>query len=122
MHNVVAQFRILNLHIRSDANTLRQQGDEEEFRKIIINRIKHHRRVIELSQNFNDVYMIIVFIKSTISFIQISFLAYQFAKGREMSAQIFHLFFLISVSLQLILYCYGGQRINDEVRIYKVIN
>lgn len=115
MHNVSAHFRILNLHFKFDANTVRQHGDEGEFRKQIILRIKHHYRVIELAQHFNDVYMIIVFIKFTISFIQIAFLAYQFAKGRETSAQLFHLFFLISVSLQLILYCYGGQRIKDEV-------
>ncbi|XP_037819571.1 uncharacterized protein LOC119608988 [Lucilia sericata] len=114
MHNVVAQFRILKLHFKSDANTVRHRGDEEEFRQLIVDRIKHHRRVIELEENFNDVYKIIVFIKFTISFIQIAFLAYQFARGRELSAQLFHLFFLISVSMQLILYCNGGQRIKDE--------
>ncbi|XP_037819572.1 odorant receptor 45a-like [Lucilia sericata] len=114
MHNVVAQFRILKLHFKTDANTVRHWGDEEEFRQLMVDRIKHHRRVIELAENFNDVYKIIVFIKFTISFIQIAFLAYQFARGRELSAQLFHLFFLISVALQLILYCNGGQRIKDE--------
>lgn len=119
MHNVAAQFRILNLHFRSDAEKICRNGDEVEFQKLLIRRIKHHRSVIELSNNFNEVYMIIVFIKSTLSFIQISFLAYQFVRGREMSAQVFHFLFLISVSLQLILYCYGGQRINNEVGIVK---
>ncbi|KAM7343485.1 odorant receptor 45a-like isoform 2-T2 [Cochliomyia hominivorax] len=114
MHNVAAQFRILNLNFKFDANRVCHDSDEDKVRKQIIFRIKHHRRIIELSQNFNDVYMIIVFIKSTISFIQIAILAYQFARGRELSAQLYHFFFLISVSLQLILYCYGGQRINDE--------
>ncbi|XP_046809415.1 odorant receptor 45a-like [Lucilia cuprina] len=120
MHNVVAQFRILKLHFKTDAHTVRHQGDEEEFRELIVGRIKHHRRVIILAENFNDVYQIIVFIKFTISFIQIAFLAYQFARGRELSAQLFHLFFLISVSLQLILYCNGGQRIKDESTLVAV--
>ncbi|XP_037819570.1 odorant receptor 45a-like [Lucilia sericata] len=114
MHNVVAQFRILKLHFKIDANTVRHRGDEEEFRQLIVHRIKHHCRVIDLAENFNDVFKIIVFLKFTISCIQIAFLAYQFARGRELSAQLFHLSFLISVSLQLILYCGGGQRIKDE--------
>lgn len=118
MHNVAAHFRILQLLIKQDANMKRCKEDEEKFYCSLTQRVRHHLRVIELAAAFNGVYQKILFIKFTISCIQIAVLTYQLAKGHELSAQLFHLLFIISVSLQLILYCYGGQRIMDEVNIF----
>ncbi|TMW46442.1 hypothetical protein DOY81_008478 [Sarcophaga bullata] len=114
MHNVTAHFRILQLLTKLDANMERYKDDEEKFCFSIKQRIRHHLRVIELAETFNGVYQKILFMKFTISCIQIAILTYQLAKGHELSAKLFHLLFIISVSLQLILYCYGGQRIQDE--------
>ena len=118
MHNVAAHFRILQLIIKRDANMEHCKEDEEKFCFSIKQRVRCHLSVIELAETFNGVYQNILFMKFTISCIQIAILTYQLAKGHELSAQLFHLLFIISVSLQLILYCYGGQRIKDEVNIF----
>ena len=118
MHNVAAHFRILQLIINRDANMEHCKEDEEKFCFSIKQRVRRHLSVIELAETFNGVYQNILFMKFTISCIQIAILTYQLAKGHELSAQLFHLLFIISVSLQLILYCYGGQRIKDEVNIF----
>ncbi|XP_065368749.1 odorant receptor 45a-like [Calliphora vicina] len=113
-HNVCAQFRILNLRFKTTANNGRIQDDESNFVRTIILHIKYHQRVIELANNFNDVFMVTVFFKYTLSFLQIACLIFQIARGGEVSTLLFHILFLVSVSLQLLLYCRGGQRIIDE--------
>lgn len=117
MHNIVAHFHILQLIIKLNANMERCKEDDEKFCFAIKQLVRHHLRVIELAETFNDVYQKILFMKFTISCIPIAILTYQLAKGHELLAQLFHLLFIISVSLQLILYCYGGQRIKDEVNM-----
>ncbi|KAI8122595.1 Odorant receptor 45a [Lucilia cuprina] len=112
-HNVSAQFRILNLRLKKTANSVRKSGDEREFIRAIIQNIKYHHRVIELADNFNDAFMVTVFFKYTISFLQIACLIFQIARGGELATLVFHILFLIAVSIQLMMYCHGGQKIID---------
>ncbi|KAM7343103.1 odorant receptor 45a-like [Cochliomyia hominivorax] len=113
-HNVSAQFRILNLRFKNTALSSPTKNDECNFIRSIILHIKYHQRVIELADSFNDVFMVTVFFKYFISFLQIACLIFQIARVGELSTVVFHMFFLMSVSLQLMMYCRGGQRIIDE--------
>ncbi|KAI8122500.1 Odorant receptor 45a [Lucilia cuprina] len=113
-HNVSAQFRILNLRFKKTANSLtKPNSDEREFIRSIIQHIKYHHRVIELANNFNDVFMVTVFFKYTISFLQIACLIFTIARGGELATLVFHTLFLTAVSIQLMMYCLGGQKIID---------
>lgn len=122
MRNISAQFRILNLHFTASADKVKDsmsQGNytDKEFSKSIIECVKYHRRVIDLANEFNSVYRPLVFVKFVISCIQLATLTFQFSHGGEIAVQVFNVSFLISVSTQLMLYCYGGQRIQDVVNI-----
>lgn len=113
-HNVSAQLRILNLRFEKTAKTLQITGNRKNLISSIKLHIQYHHRVIQLANDFNEVFMVTVFFKYFISFLQIGCLVFQIARG-GMSTIGFHILFLISVSLQLMMYCRGGQRIIDEV-------
>lgn len=123
IHNISSQFRILNLRLKlvaeegNDTGRIEDGDSHEWFRKTLIECVLYHRAIIDLVDSFNEVYRLTVFVKFLISCLQIAFLGFQFARGGELAGQIFHLSFLVSVSIQLMLYCYGGQRLKDEVSI-----
>nr|AID61244.1 odorant receptor [Calliphora stygia] len=111
MCNIVAQFHILKYR-------LRQAGGENNgdcSMKTISDCIAYHCRIIELASDFNDAFSVVVFIKFAISCVQICCLAFKLSRGEgELFDQVYHGLFLICLSMQLMLYCYGGQRIMDE--------
>ncbi|KAI9583156.1 odorant receptor 45a-like [Glossina fuscipes] len=108
--NIAAHFRILRLRL-----TCAGQENGGNITKTTVNAcINLHRQTVELAEEFNKIFRINVFIKFAISCLQIACLAFQLARGKEKADQIFHFSFLISVSLQFFLYCYGGQKIKDE--------
>ncbi|XP_058984393.1 odorant receptor 45a-like isoform X2 [Musca domestica] len=118
VHNISAQFRILNLRYRQLSERtmmLRAIGEhnEEKFIATIIECVKYHRRIIQMAERFNDVYKGLVFIKFLISCLQLACLSFQIPSGGEIADLLFSLSFLISVTTQLMLYCHGGQKIQD---------
>ncbi|XP_065366890.1 odorant receptor 45a-like [Calliphora vicina] len=110
MCNIVAQFRILKYRLRLAGG----ENNGNCSMKTIADCVVYHCRTIELANEFNEAFCVVVFIKFAISCMQICCLAFQLSRGGELFDKLFHGFFLISVSMQLMLYCYGGQRIQDE--------
>uniref|UniRef100_A0ABK9MIN8 Odorant receptor n=1 Tax=Glossina morsitans morsitans TaxID=37546 RepID=A0ABK9MIN8_GLOMM len=108
--NIAAHFRILRLRLKYAG-----QENGGNITKTTVNGcIDLHRQTIELAEEFNKIFRVNVFIKFTISCLQIACLAFQLVRGKEKVDQIFHFSFLTSVTLQFLLYCYGGQKIKDE--------
>ncbi|XP_061396971.1 odorant receptor 45a-like [Musca vetustissima] len=115
VHNIAAHFWILRERLKSIAESnIEGIHCYETLRKSIGESVRYHQRIIDIIEEFNEVFMMIVFVKFLISCIQIAFLAFQFVRGGELAGQVFHTFFLMSISMQMMLYCYGGQRIKDE--------
>uniref|UniRef100_A0A1I8M539 Odorant receptor n=1 Tax=Musca domestica TaxID=7370 RepID=A0A1I8M539_MUSDO len=115
VHNISAHFWILRERLKSIAATNREGSHGYgKFRKSIGDCVRYHQRIIDTIDEFNKVFMTIVFVKFLISCIQIAFLAFQFVRGGDFAGQVFHMLFLMSISIQMMLYCYGGQRIKDE--------
>ncbi|XP_075167593.1 odorant receptor 45a-like [Haematobia irritans] len=117
-HNICAHFRILDCRFKSAAAIITSMQNSDSlsdlnFRKALSNCVSYHQNLIWVMDQFNDVFRMMVFVKFAISCIQLAFLAFQFARGGDLAGQVFHLFFLLSVSSQLMLYCYGGQRLKD---------
>ncbi|XP_013107983.1 odorant receptor 45a-like [Stomoxys calcitrans] len=118
MRNISAQFQILNLRFQlaSDNHNLKE-GDNnqphEDLNKSIIECIKYHQRIIELAEKFNDVYKHLVFVKFLVSCIQLACLTFQFQQGNSIVTQMFNFSFFITATIQLMIYCHGGQRIKD---------
>ncbi|KAI8128908.1 Odorant receptor 45a [Lucilia cuprina] len=111
MFNIVSQFHILK-------HRFHQAGIENDGNcssKTISNCIAFHCRVIELADEFNNAYGAVIFVKFIVSCLQICCLAFQLSRGDgELFEKVYHFLFLSTVSVQLMMYCYGGQMIQDE--------
>ena len=121
-HNVSAQFRILKLRFKKAGLITTLQYNEVKLLKSLKSTIQYHYRVIDLVHEFDNVFKVTVFFKYIISYLEIACLVFQISLGGELATIVFHILFLISVSLQLMLYCQGGQRIIDEVNYNKSFN
>ncbi|XP_073845613.1 odorant receptor 45a-like [Musca autumnalis] len=118
VRNISAQFRILNLRYRQlSEKTVAQKAmgnhNEEAFIKSLIDCVHYHRRIIQMSDRFSEVYKGLVFIKILVICMQLAGLSFIIPLGGEIADQLFNLFFLIAVTTQLMLYCHGGQKIQD---------
>uniref|UniRef100_A0A1I8NKT8 Odorant receptor n=1 Tax=Musca domestica TaxID=7370 RepID=A0A1I8NKT8_MUSDO len=114
-HNISAHFAILRERLISVASS-ETEGKQSyaNLKQSLAECVRYHQRILDTIDDFNEVFMMIVFVKFLISCIQIAFLAFQFVRGGDFAGQIFHMLFLTSISIQMVLYCYGGQRIKDE--------
>ncbi|XP_005184443.1 odorant receptor 45a-like [Musca domestica] len=118
VHNIAAQFRILNLRYRQlsekiIAHQAAGNHNEKEFLKSVVECVNYHRRIIQMSERFSEVYQGLVFIKFLVSCMQLACLSFIIPLGGEFADQSFNLSFLIAVTTQLMLYCHGGQKIQD---------
>ncbi|XP_061396982.1 odorant receptor 45a-like [Musca vetustissima] len=118
VHNISAQFRILNLRYRQISERITMHKamgnyNEEEFIKSTIDCVKYHRRIIQMSERFSEVYKGLVFFKFLVSCMQLACLSFIIPLGGEIADQLFNLSFLMAVTTQLMLYCHGGQNIQD---------
>ncbi|XP_037827782.1 odorant receptor 45a-like [Lucilia sericata] len=115
--NISAQFHILCFRFKNTADTYSngKARDSLKFLKNIKSCIQFHNQTLELTEKLNQVYGEIIFIKFIISCSEICCLVFRLSRPSEsMAAAAYQCLFLITVAMQLILYCYNGQRIRDE--------
>ncbi|XP_073813494.1 odorant receptor 45a-like [Musca autumnalis] len=145
--NIIAQFRILmhrlelasqfvattqplnvNHHVDDDDDNP-EMGELDPHGTMvdaIIACVKFHRRTLRLTQELNSLYGAIIFVKFIVSGTQICCLAFHLVRGNNSLFNVAYLLmFLSAAALQLILYCYNGQRLKDEsllvtTKIYSV--
>lgn len=126
--NIVAQFGILMQRFqqaaaateRAPPTALNAESNNIALNQAqelaIVNCIKFHNRTLKLANELSLVYGGIIFVKFLVSGIQICCLAFCLCRGTQSKATLaYQCLFLSAVALQLILYCYNGQRITDEV-------
>ncbi|XP_036345921.1 odorant receptor 45a-like [Rhagoletis pomonella] len=124
IHNIVANFKIL----QSKLESAEKLPDFVERRASIYYCIAYHQRVIAMAEQLDFIYRPIVFVQFSLNALQLCFLAYQIGSGVVSKVDLPFLFlFMISVGIQLMIYCYGGQRLQNESEnvyksIYKTIN
>nr|AID61243.1 odorant receptor [Calliphora stygia] len=114
--NISAQFHILCFRFKDTAKAFDDgTNDSLKFMKSIKSCISYHNQTLKLADKLNEVYGEIIFIKFIISCSQICCLVFRLSRPIEsLTAAAYQGFFLASVAIQLILYCYNGQRIRDE--------
>lgn len=113
IHNLVGNFKILQSKLVSAEST----ADLSERRTHIYYCIAYHQRIIALTEQLNLIYQPIVFVQFSLNALQICFLAYQIGSGVVATVDLPFLFlFMISVGIQLMIYSYGGQHLQNEVR------
>lgn len=111
----MTQYRILKLKIKKVASELNGSIMEFGLRRCI----QRHQEILNIADEFNSVFCAIIFAEFFVNGLQLCFLAYQLGGGNGTKLENFPFLitFFSAVSVQLIMYCYGGQRMQDEVDI-----
>ncbi|XP_054744074.1 odorant receptor 45a-like [Anastrepha obliqua] len=111
LHNITGNFKIL----QSKLESAERVADLRERRATLYYCIEYHQRVIEMAEQLDFIYRPIVFVQCTLNALQICFLAYQIGSGVVAMVDFPFLFlFMNSVGIQLMIYCYGGQHLQNE--------
>uniref|UniRef100_A0A1I8N1I8 Odorant receptor n=1 Tax=Musca domestica TaxID=7370 RepID=A0A1I8N1I8_MUSDO len=119
--NIVAHFRILMLRFQRAAWLTPGLDRPEvsvsrEQERLIFDCVRFHNRTLNLVQELNLVYGGIIFVKFVVSSVQIccsAFFLNSFGASQSMAKLMYQFLLLSAVALQLMLYCYNGQRITD---------
>ncbi|KAM7342812.1 odorant receptor 45a-like isoform 1-T1 [Cochliomyia hominivorax] len=121
--NITAQFHIicyrfqqLALKCSESVNRLHQQQQQQnDLNENFQYSIQYHRQTLLLAEKLNRVYGEIIFIKFIIVCTEICSLVFRVSRPNDSVADVaYKCAFLFAVALQLIVYCYNGQRIKDE--------
>ncbi|XP_067625172.1 odorant receptor 45a-like [Eurosta solidaginis] len=124
IHNIVGNFKILQSKLASAEFIT----DLSERRDMIYSCVHYHQRLIATADQLELIYRPIIFVEFSLNTLQICFLAYQIGSGVVAAVDLSFLFlFITSVGIQLMIYCYGGQHLQNEsgqisISIYKTIN
>lgn len=114
--NILIRFSILKQRLESAA----AQCQPKHFRHFIKDIVQFHLHILYLAKELDSIFGEIIFVKSLISCTQICFLAFCLI-GKRNTSSVVHLMhpllFLMAVSMQLILYCYNGHLIEEQVGI-----
>lgn len=116
MHNIAAQFRVLQLQFTKIAAVIDNKNDSAEYEIVAISQcVRQHQDIISLAKDFDYAFRPITFVEFFFSGIHICFLIYQLGRGAPVASIPFLLVFLGAILVQLMIYCYGGQRVQEEV-------
>ncbi|CAD6997473.1 unnamed protein product [Ceratitis capitata] len=111
IHNLVGNFKIL----QTKFVTAELIAEVSERRASIYYCLGYHQRLITMSEQLNIIYQPIVLVQFSLNALQICFLAYQIGSGDVAVVDLPFLFlFMTSVGIQLMIYCYGGQYLQNE--------
>lgn len=114
--NIVKRYRILNLRFRKIA----EDSSGHTSQRSLVANIRLHCDMLDRIKEVNGIFGEIIFVQSIISCLQICFLVYIFTSNgnqQSMFQLIYQATFLLAVAMQLMLYCYSGQIIKDEVGV-----
>lgn len=108
IQNICACYRILYLKWKYAAQQLDQKGASNAFQHRLINAVAFHRNLIHLSAKFNNLY-------SSILLLEVILSCFQYKLSKQEPEQLTAALGLIICSFQLMIYCLGGQKIENQV-------
>ena len=114
--NISAHFRILRCKVANVALKIDTLDGYNDFTKDISAMITYHNKVLEFAKDFNDIFSGILWAEVMLSCLQMCFVMYTLNNDADFSNMPFNFMVLVAISMQLIIYCFGGEKIKSEVR------
>ncbi|XP_036347419.1 odorant receptor 45a-like [Rhagoletis pomonella] len=111
VYNISAHLQIMRLKLE---HLVQLQMADPQFQADFAAFISYHREIISLTLELDAVYAPIIFLEVTLSSLPICFLAYQFTYITDPANVPFMCLLLSSIVLQLLIYCFGGEKVQNE--------
>ena len=114
VNNLTAQFKVVQSKIASLA-LLEQPLNAAALPKEIQNCVQLHQQVIDLVAQLNRGFWLIILTKFLLNSGQICFICYQIGRGADAFRIPFLLSYVVFIVAEMLLYCYAGQQLEEEV-------
>ncbi|XP_029408720.2 odorant receptor 45a [Bactrocera dorsalis] len=111
VYNISAHLQIMRLKLEQ---LLQLHVDDPNFHRDFVALINYHREIIDLALELDAVYAPIIFLEVTSASLPICFLAYQLSYLSDPANVPFICLLLSSIVLQLMIYCFGGEKVQNE--------
>ncbi|XP_059221737.1 odorant receptor 1a-like [Stomoxys calcitrans] len=114
IHAIVGHFRILRYKIKKAALRIDLHEDHSQFVQDIGDFVEYHKKVLQYVEDLNRLYGAMSWAEITMSCLQLCFLLYSLANDPNFASIPFHFVASASITLQLTIYCIGGEKIKNE--------
>ncbi|KAL9875436.1 odorant receptor 45a-like [Glossina fuscipes fuscipes] len=113
IYNISAHFRILRKKLEIMAVNLRtnpQYSIEDDLGTIIV----YHLDIIGFIKSLNEIFGEILWAEVTMSCLQMCFATHALMSEVDVSNAPFNIVVVFAVMIQLVIYCFGGEKIREE--------
>ena len=115
IYNVSAHFRILRCKVANAAFKIDSLEGYNDFTQDICGMVFYHNKVLKFADDFNGIFKGILWAEVMLSCLQMCFAMYTLNNDTDFSNMPFNFMVLVAVSMQLMIYCFGGEKIKTEV-------
>lgn len=115
---VSGHFRILRHKIKETALKIDAYDNHRDFVRDVASFVSYHNRTLKFAENLNRLYGEILWGEISMSCLQLCFLLYSLTNDENFANIPFHFFASAAITMQLMIYCFGGEKLKNEVRYY----
>lgn len=116
--NISAHFRALQRELETVVAASAGAEDDSSLHSSITQTLHYHRRIMELSAEFDELYAPIVFIEISVSYLKLCFSAYNLINLGDISGLPVIAVGLVTITFQLCIYCFSGEKIKNVVSLW----
>lgn len=116
IYNISAHFRILRKKLEVMAVNLKtnlQYSIQDDLGAIVV----YHLEVIRFIKSMNEIFGEILWAEVTMSCLQMCFATHALMSDVDVSNAPFNIVVVFAVMIQLAIYCFGGEKIREEVTV-----
>ncbi|XP_075149616.1 odorant receptor 45a-like [Haematobia irritans] len=114
VHAISGHFRILCNKIKKAATKIDLYDNHGDFRKDIGEFVRYHDQVLKFVDDLNLLYGPMAWAEITMSCLQLCFLLYSLVNTPNFASIPFNFVASASVTIQLMIYCFGGEKLKNE--------
>lgn len=116
IHAVSGHFRILRLKVEKAAAKIDLHGNHVDFVRDIGAIVRYHKKTLAFVDALNDIFGQIFWAEVAFSCLQMCFLIFTLNNGSDKRMIPFNAMVFTAISIQMMIYCFGGEKIKTEVR------
>ncbi|XP_061400272.1 odorant receptor 45a-like [Musca vetustissima] len=111
---ISGHFRILRNKIKEAAAKIDLHNNHRDFVRDVAAFVSYHNRTLKFVEDLNRLYGEILWGEISMSCLQICFLLYSLANDENFANIPFHFVASAAITMQLMIYCFGGEKLKNE--------
>uniref|UniRef100_A0A1I8PEX3 Odorant receptor n=1 Tax=Stomoxys calcitrans TaxID=35570 RepID=A0A1I8PEX3_STOCA len=114
VYAVSGHFRILCSKVAVTAAKIAQDDNHADFIRDVGSIVYYHNKILGFVNELNGIFGPIFWAEVAFSCLQMCFLIFNLNSGTDMRQKPFNLLVFLAISIQLMIYCFGGQKVKSE--------